>query len=86
VLETPSQSLPQTGCDEGCAAHRGFYMATPEKALLDTLYYRVNLPVADELALEGINRDTLDEMAKKIPASIFRKKTLILDTVQDKAV
>ena len=53
-------------------------MATPEKALVDTLYYRGNLPVADELELEGMNRRTLIEMAKKFPSSIFRKMTLLL--------
>jgi hypothetical protein len=70
----------------GYKAHRGFYMAAPEKALLDTLYYRGNLPVADELVLEGIHKGTLIEMAKKFPSSIFRKMTLILDAMQDSVV
>ncbi len=64
----------------GYETHKKFYMATPEKALIDTLYYRGNLPVADELELEGINRETLVEMAKKFPSSIFRKMNLLLDT------
>jgi len=62
---------------------KGFYLATPEKALADTLYYRRNLPVADELELEGINRGTLIAVAKKFPSSILRKMTLLLDTVFD---
>ena len=70
----------------GYKAQRGFYMAAPEKALLDTLYYRGNLPVVDELVLEGIHKDTLIEMAKKFPSSIFRKLTLILDAMQDYVV
>ncbi|MCP4628922.1 MAG: hypothetical protein GY850_36250 [bacterium] len=58
-------------------------MATAEKAVVDTLYYRGNLPVADELELEDLNRGTLIETAKKFPSSIFRKMALILDTVFD---
>ncbi|CAB1081297.1 hypothetical protein JY97_02130 [Alkalispirochaeta odontotermitis] len=69
----------------GYEMHEGFYMATAEKALVDTLYYRGNLPVADELELEGLNRSTLIETAKKFPASIMRKMTLFLDTVIVKA-
>jgi predicted transcriptional regulator of viral defense system len=62
----------------GYATHKGFYMATPEKALLDTLYYRGNLPVADELELEGLDQVALIEMAKKFPSPIIRKMTQIL--------
>ena len=70
----------------GYETHKSFYMATPEKALVDTLYYRGNLPVADELELEGLTRGTLIETAKKFPSSLYRKMTLLLDTVFDKAV
>jgi len=70
----------------GYETHKNFYLATPEKALVDTLYYRGNLPVADELELEGMNRGRLIETAKKFPSSIFRKLTLLLDTVLDNAV
>ena len=55
----------------GYETHQEFYMATPEKALIDTLYYRGNLPVADELELEGLNRGTLIEMAKKFGCGSF---------------
>jgi hypothetical protein len=54
-------------------------MATPEKALVDTLYYRGNLPVPDELELDGMNMGRLIETAKKFPSSIFRKMTLLLE-------
>jgi len=70
----------------GYETHKNFYLATPEKALIDTIYYRGNLPVADELELDGMNRDTLIEIAKKFPSSIFRKLTLLLGTVFDNAV
>ena len=55
-------------------------MATPEKALLDTLYYRGNLPVADELELERVDREALIKMVKKFPSSILRKIPLILNS------
>ena len=79
-----SKISPKLFC--GYSTHKGFYMATPEKSLLDTIYYRGNLPVLDELELENVNRDTLIEMAKKFPSSVNRKMMLILDTVYDKAV
>ncbi|MEN8244858.1 MAG: hypothetical protein ABFS43_08160 [Thermodesulfobacteriota bacterium] len=63
----------------GYETRKGFCVATPEKALLDTLYYRERLPVVDELELEDIDRGKLMEMANKYPASIMRKITLILD-------
>jgi len=70
----------------GYETHKGFYMATAEKALVDTFYYRGNLPLADELELEGLTKGTLIEVAKKFPSSLYRKMTLLLDTVFDKAV
>ncbi len=70
----------------GYETHQEFYMATPEKALVDTLYYRGNLPVPDELELEGMNRGTLIEMAKKFPSSIFRKMTTLPGAAFDNAV
>ncbi len=49
-----------------------FYMATPEKAILDTLYYRKKLPASDELELEGIDVESLNRMVKKFPYSVSR--------------
>lgn len=65
----------------GYETHKNFYLATPEKALVDTVYYRGNLPVPDELELESLDRDTLIETAQKFPSSIFRKVTLFLELV-----
>ena len=50
-----------------------FYMATAEKAILDTLYYRKALPAEDELELENIDANTLSEMAEKFPATVSKK-------------
>jgi hypothetical protein len=47
-----------------------FYMATPEKAILDTFYLRKGLPTPDELDMETINVDTLKEMARKFPQTV----------------
>ncbi|MBW2108919.1 MAG: hypothetical protein JRI36_09680 [Deltaproteobacteria bacterium] len=48
------------------------YIATPEKAILDTLYYRKAIPTHDELELDGVDLDSLMEMAKLYPKSIRR--------------
>lgn len=56
----------------GFARIDNFYMATAEKAILDTLYYRKTLPAQDELELEDINTDTLLEMAEKYPKRVFQ--------------
>jgi len=50
-----------------------FYMATPEKALLDTLHLRKSLPTPDELELEGIHFDSLKEMARKFPSTVSKR-------------
>jgi hypothetical protein len=55
----------------------GFYMATPEKALLDTLHLRKSLPTPDELELEGIHFDSLKEMARKFPPIVSKRLSLL---------
>jgi predicted transcriptional regulator of viral defense system len=44
-----------------------YYIATPEKAVLDTLYFRKSLPAVDELELDTIDSGRLKEMAEKYP-------------------
>lgn len=56
-----------------------FYMATPEKALLDTLHLRKRLPTPDELELEGIHADALQEMAGKFPKTVSKKIAALLE-------
>jgi hypothetical protein len=49
-----------------------FYMASPEKAILDTLYYRKVIPAQDELELDNVDFNLLSKMASGYPPSIFR--------------
>jgi len=49
-----------------------FYMASPEKAILDTLYYRGMIPVQDELELDNVDFNLLSKMARRYPLSISR--------------
>jgi len=49
-----------------------FYMATPEKAILDTFYLRKALPTPDELEIENINIDTLEQTARKFPQTVWK--------------
>ena len=56
----------------GFTSHGNFYLATPEKAILDTLYYRKGIPSFDELDFDGVDYDALIRMAEKFPASVSR--------------
>ncbi|WP_156915851.1 hypothetical protein [Desulfatirhabdium butyrativorans] len=50
-----------------------FYIATPEKAVLDTLHLRKSLPAEDEMELENIDIETMNEMASQFPLSVTRR-------------
>ena len=54
----------------GFTRQEGFYMASPEKAILDTLYYRRSIPAQDELETEEVDFDLLAESAKRYPQSV----------------
>jgi len=56
----------------GFIIHDNFYLATPEKAILDTLYYRKVIPAFDELELDCVDYDTLSKMATKFPTTVSR--------------
>lgn len=56
----------------GFTHHDRFYMASPEKAILDTLYYRGAIPAQDELELDRVNFNLLSEMAIKYPSPVSR--------------
>jgi hypothetical protein len=47
-------------------------LATPEKAILDTLYYRRIIPAFDELDFDGVDYDALFKMAANFPATVSR--------------
>ncbi len=50
-----------------------FYIATPEKAVLDTLHLRKALPAGDELELDNIDMEAMNQMAPKFPLSVTRR-------------
>lgn len=49
-----------------------FQIATPEKAILDTLHLHRRVPALDELEWDGINRATLMTQSKAYPAMVNR--------------
>ncbi len=50
-----------------------YHIAKPEKAILDTIYYRGSIPAIDELELEDINFDLLFQMQKNYPLTVQKK-------------
>jgi predicted transcriptional regulator of viral defense system len=54
----------------GFEMKEGYNLATPEKALLDCVYYRNFVPFADELELEELDRELLREMALSFPVRV----------------
>jgi hypothetical protein len=54
----------------GFTMRDGFSMATPEKALLDTIYFRKGLPVQDELELRGLSSVVLQQLAMNYPQRV----------------
>lgn len=54
-------------------SHDGFLLATPEKALLDTIYLRRRLPFADELEIDVLNQKKLAALAARYPAVVGRR-------------
>jgi hypothetical protein len=56
----------------GFTYHDRFFIASPEKAILDTLYYRGAIPAQDELELDELDFNLLSKMANKYPPSVSR--------------
>lgn len=56
----------------------GYNLATPEKALLDTIYLRKCVPFADELDFDAIDRDKLARLADPFPAAVRKRMEEIL--------
>jgi hypothetical protein len=54
----------------GFESRDGFNLALPEKALLDTLYYRRRAPFVGEMEFDGIDADLLREMSKSHPLRV----------------
>ena len=49
-----------------------FLMASPEKAVLDTLYYRGMIPAQDELEIDELDSKSLLKMVGRYPSSVSR--------------
>jgi len=64
----------------GFETREGFQMATPEKAILDTLHLHKKLPAEDELEWDDVDIAALMEQAKDYPAVVARR----LETVFQK--
>lgn len=62
----------------GFTWNEGYYMATAEKAILDTLYYRKRLPAEDELEMDGVDLEILSQMAHKFSSSVSRRLNRLL--------
>lgn len=54
----------------GFEMKEGYNLATPEKALLDCVYYRNFVPFADELEREELDRELLRNMAIYFPVRV----------------
>jgi len=65
----------------GFEAREGYNLATPEKALLDYVYYRNALPFADELELEMLNVGRLREMGRLFPVRVREMVGRLVGTV-----
>ena len=65
----------------GFIKHDNYYLATPEKAILDTLYYRRMIPAFDELDLDDVDYETLVKMAAKFPSTVSRAVHLFMSAI-----
>ncbi|MFH1490620.1 MAG: hypothetical protein ABII06_17060, partial [Pseudomonadota bacterium] len=57
---------------EGFSFDNGVYMALPEKAILDTLYFHGKIPAEDEIEVDDVDIKALLNMSDKYPATIRR--------------
>lgn len=57
---------------EDFSFNNGVYMALPEKAILDTLYFHRKIPAEDEIEIDGVDIKALMKISDKYPTSIRR--------------
>lgn len=67
---------------EGFFFSGGVHMASPEKAILDTLYFRRKIPAEDELETDDVDFKTLLKMAEKFPASVRKHIQHLRDALE----
>ena len=65
----------------GFGKHDNYYLATPEKAILDTLYYRRMIPTFDELDLDDVDYETLVKLAAKFPSTVSRAVNRLMSAI-----
>lgn len=63
----------------GYTVQDGFCIASPEKALLDTIYLRKGLLLRDELELDGVNLPLLQQMAQIFPLRVRNMVTGLIN-------
>jgi len=62
----------------GFEIREGFQIATPEKAILDTLHLHKRLPAEDELELDDVDMTALMDQASAYPAVVARHLERVL--------
>jgi hypothetical protein len=61
----------------GFTREERYDLATPEKALLDLLYLRGQIPFRDELELSDLNVEKLRQFSQKFPKTVQKKLALL---------
>jgi predicted transcriptional regulator of viral defense system len=56
----------------GFIYYERFYMASPEKAILDTIYYRRSIPAQDELNLDEVDSQKLLKLVDRYPSYVSK--------------
>lgn len=67
----------------GFTCQDGYCIASPEKAILDTLYYRKALPAPDELELDNVDLNALSSMAGSFSTSLSRVVRELSESVEE---
>jgi predicted transcriptional regulator of viral defense system len=61
----------------GFTREEHYDLATPEKALLDLLYLRGQIPFADELELSDVDFEKVNQFSKSFPKTVQKKVSLL---------
>jgi len=61
--------------------HEQYLMASPEKAILDTLYFHKTIPAQDELELDAVDFGLLKKWADSYPSSLSRSLVRLLNSL-----
>ena len=64
----------------GFTREERYDLATPEKALLDILYLRGQIPLRDELELSDLDLEKLQHFSRKFPKTVQKKLTALKPT------